>query len=250
MIVNMKCLNEEKNVELVVGDIHDEPWVDRIIVIDGGSTDSTVDELKRFDKVEVFIHKWYDTYPDMEVCQSNVQMSYVPVGETYFILDFDERCSDKLKELLNQVDQKGMPVVDGKQVDTVSLSRVSFDLMRYPNSPFAMKDKDGWWTIANQIGGYPDFQLRIIKRKLGMHWMNSPHHMLFGHNTLFTGVNLTADIIHYHGKEDLRDRVLIERKWAKAQIQRKRLGLKADKFEATLTPTMFECAREYEAKNG
>ena len=42
MWIGMKSLNEEKMVERVIGDIHDEEWVTQIIVIDGWSTDYTV----------------------------------------------------------------------------------------------------------------------------------------------------------------------------------------------------------------
>ena len=58
MLIGCKCLNEEKMIQPVIGDIHDEPWVEKIIVIDGWSTDDTVAELRQFPKVSVYSHKW------------------------------------------------------------------------------------------------------------------------------------------------------------------------------------------------
>jgi len=235
VIIGMKCLNECKMIKPVIGDIHDEPWVDRIIVIDGDSSDDTVHELKQFPKVEVYIHKWEKWFHAQEVIQSNILLQYIPLGEIFFILDFDERCSAELKTLLADINKDGMP----DDVDCVHVSRYSYELLRFDDSPFAMPDGNGFWLTSHQIGQYPDFQLRIIRRKLGMHWINSPHHIMFGfQEDLFTNKNIVADLIHYHGKEDARDREGIERQWLRNQARRIHLGLEADVFEGTPRPEM------------
>ena len=70
-----------------------------------------------------------------------------------------------------------------------------------------------------------------------MFWMNSPHHVLFGiQDKLFKEVFLDMDILHYDGKDDARDRLAIERKWARAQARRIELGLTPDAFEVKLKP--------------
>ena len=239
MIVGMKSLNEQNYVGPVIGDIHDEPWVDRIIVIDGWSSDDTVHELKQFKKVEVYSHKWEKWFHAQEVIQSNILFQYIPLGEIFFILDFDERCSDDLKILLADIDKNGMP----DDVDCVQVSRRSYELLRFDDSPFAIPDGYGFWLTSHAIGQYPDFQLRIIRRKLGMHWVNSPHHILFGiKEGWFTCKNITADLIHYHGKEDVRDRDRIERQWLRNQARRKHLGLEADVFECDVRPEIAHYA--------
>lgn len=240
MIIGMKCLNEQRSVKPVIGDIHDEPWVDRIIVIDGWSSDDTVHELKQFPKVEIYLHKWEKWFHAQETTQSNILLQYIPLGEIFFILDFDERCSPELKALLSDINQNGMP----DDVDCVHVSRKSFELMRFDDSPFAMPDPEtGFWLTFHQIGQYPDFQLRIIRRKLGMHWVNSPHHIMWGFEKgLWTNKNVQADLIHYHGKEDARDRDNIERQWLRNQAQRKKLGLEADVFECGVKPEIAEYA--------
>ena len=179
MIIGCKCLNEQNSVDLVIGDIHDESWIDKIIVIDGWSSDDTVIELKKYSKVQIYQHKWEKWYHHQECIQSNILLSYIPNGEIVFLLDFDEKLSKELKQLLNEINEKGMP----SDVDCASVSRKSYELMRYPNSPYAIKDKIGWWLTSQSYGQYPDYQLRIIRKKVGMHWINSPHHHLFGAGT-------------------------------------------------------------------
>lgn len=235
MIILMKCLNEEKIVKRCVGDFHDENWVSRIIVIDGGSTDYTVQELRQFPKVETFVHPWLDWYHDMEITQSNIALSYVPHGQICMIMDFDERMSDSLKDFLRPIDSIGMP--DG--ADIVHFSRLTVDVLRHEDSPHAILGDNGWPLEAHQIGQYPDFQCRLIRRSPAMRWINSPHHQLIGWES---NVNVQADIVHYE-KDDYRDRLRIEKKWAQAQARRKQLGLTADVFEARLKPEVVEAGQ-------
>jgi len=232
MIILMKCLDEEKIARRCVSDFHDEPWVTRVVVIDGGSNDFTVHELKQFPKVEVYTHRWLDWYHDMEITQSNIALSYVPHGQICMILDFDERMSHSLKVFLQEVEAKGIP----NGADVCHLSRRTVDLLRHEDSTHAMLDSEGWPIVSHQIGQYPDYQCRVIKRSVLMRWINSPHHQLIGYEQ---NVNVDFDIIHYE-KEDYRDRKRIERKWALAQARRRELGLTADVFEARLRPEYAE----------
>jgi len=221
----MKCLNEEFAVDRCITNFYNEEFVDRIIVVDGGSTDYTREELLKHPKVEVFTHPWIDWYHDMEICQSNIALSYVPHGELCFILDFDERMSEELKAFLRIVNKQGMPM----EVDVVHISRKTFELVRHESSPFAIIDDDGWPVKSHEIGQYPDFQCRLIRRTPLMHWVNSPHHMLYG---VKAEHREQVDIIHYE-KDDYRRRQRIERKWARVQSRRRELGLSADAFETT-----------------
>ncbi len=235
MIILMKGLNEEKMVKPVIGNFHDEDWIDRIIVIDGGSTDLTVHNLKKFSKVEVYIHPWLPWYHDMEVIQSNIALSYLPIDSLAFIMDFDEVMSAKLKETLAGINEKGFPA------DLGAFSRMSYEPLRHPNSPFAVLDETGFPTFGYQIGQYPDYQCRLIKRKIGMHWINSPHHVMFGTRSLWKETVTNADIIHCHGKYDARDRDRIEMGWLRMQARRNQLGLKADLFECKPNIDFLDC---------
>lgn len=236
MIIIMKGLNEEFTVHRCISDFHDEPFVDKIIVIDGKSTDFTVQELRQFSKVQVFVHEWIPWYHDMEVIQSNICLSYVPNNEIAFIMDFDERMSDELKAKLAEINENQDDV---PEASVINFSRKTFDLIRYEGSPFAMIGDDGWPIASHQIGQYPDYQARLIRKSPYMHWVNSPHHVLSGAN--FSS-NVDADILHYE-KDDFRHRFRIEKMWARAQARRKSLGLPADVFE---TDRKIELAEFYD----
>lgn len=223
MIVLMKGLNEEFAVKRVISDFHDENWVEKIIVIDGGSTDYTVQELKAFPKVEVYIHPWLDWYHNMEVSQSNIALSYVPNGSLAFILDFDERISPELKNELSRINEIGF------ETDVGHVSRKTIDVIRYPDSPIAVLGEDGWPLESNQIGQFPDYQCRLIQKNPHLHWINSPHHVIDGIQSN-TNLPVECPVIHYE-KDDYRIRTRIEKKWLRAQARRKELGLTADVFE-------------------
>ena len=132
MILLMKGLNEEKMVERVMKNVLGD--FERIIVVDGGSTDFTIQALRDWDKPEVFIHPWHHWYHDMEVIQSNIALSYVPHGQMCFILDFDERLTDELKEELQQVQKMFEVGTFGNQIGHVP--RSTYEPMRFPESPY------------------------------------------------------------------------------------------------------------------
>ncbi len=234
MIVLMKCLDEERAVKRCISNFYNEPFCERIIVIDGGSTDYTRQELKQFSKVEVFVHPWLDEYHDMEVIQSNIGLSYIPENEWCFILDFDEKCNRALKDFLNTFDSKEY------ERNVINVARETTELCRYEDSPHCILDEDGWPVVSHRIGQWPDYQARIIQKSYKMKWINSPHHMLIGGDA---PLNLNQDcyMIHYE-KDDLRDRERIEKKWLRAQARRKQLGLSYDVFETKLKPEVAKFA--------
>lgn len=235
MIIGMKAVNEEKYVDRCISDFHDEPFCDRIIVIDGWSNDHTVQRLRQFSKVNVYSHYWDNNYHHMEVIQSNILLSYIPNGELMMIMDFDEKMSPELKDHLNHI-QKSQDIIPIKGI--VHFSRKTYEVLRYENSPHAVIGKDGWPMISHQIGQYPDYQCRLIRKDPLMHWINSPHHQLAGYeNNIFADVGI--DILHFE-KDDYRDRISIEKKWAREQARRVELGLTPDVFESTIKPDIAE----------
>lgn len=238
MLLLMKGLNEEKSVKRVMENVHDEPYFERIIVIDGGSTDFTVQALREWKKPEVFIHPWFNWYHDMETTQSNIALSYIPHGQMCFILDFDERLTLEVKRELEEVEEKFKAGTFGFQIGHVP--RRTYEPLRFPESPYAMLDAvDGWPVISHQIGQYPDYQCRLIVREVGMHWINSPHHVL--HPPNLSSYMFESDLEHFE-KDDLRDRKRIEKLWLRAQARRKQLGLKCDRFECDPKKEIAQCA--------
>lgn len=236
MRISMIALNEEKFVDPCISDMHDEDWIEEIIVIDGGSSDNTRFRLKQYPKVKVYVHPYPKYYHDAQIMQRNIQLTYHRIGEIFFVLDFDEKMSTGLRAFLRSINQKlQMP----SDADLVGVSRISFESMREMGSPYAILDDNGWPVPAQQIGQYPDFQPRLIRRKVGMTWVNSPHHSLVAPE-MKTVTFVNADILHYHGKFDARDRENIEILWAGTQARRKALGLTCDTFDATLSPELVK----------
>lgn len=237
MIILMQSLNEEKMVDPVIANVHDLDWVSRIIVIDGGSQDFTVHKLKQWPKCEVYHHFYDRGYHAAQSMQRNISLTYIPMDEICFILDFDEGMSDGLKDFLAGVNANGMP----QEADIVCVSRISYESMRHEDSPFALLGDNGFPIPSHTIGEYPDWQARLIQRSPQMFFINSPHHVLIGAERQVAIPH--TDIIHYHGKTDARDRDNIEILWAFTQARRKELGLAADSFESTLSPGMEEYGR-------
>ena len=239
MFIAMKCLNEQKSVKRCIGDFHDEPWVTAIRVIDGGSSDYTVQELNQFPKVQTFIHPYLDWYHDAEIMQANIMMSYIPHGSIFFSLDFDERMSPNLKQFLSEVDQTNKLPGDA---DLIHIPRRTTECMRYPGSPFAILDDNGWPVESHQIGQYPDYQPRLFRKSHKLHWVQSPHRVPVGHEKIYNvDPNLGIHIEHF-AKDDIRDRDWIERRWLRPLATRKALGLPSDLYDCQIKSEYAEAA--------
>jgi len=242
MRFSMQCTNEEKVVKRCIGDFHDLPWVDEIVVIDGGSNDYTVQELKQFSKVKVFHHPWTDEYHNMNCVQRNIGLSYFQENEWFFMLDFDERMSDGLKELLRIHSEKGQ-YSDWGNVDLINVARRTIEPIRYEDSPHAIIDEDGWPVVSHQIGQWPDYQPRLIRKNYHLHWVNCPHHVLdgvkeqnyYGHDCF----------LWHFDKDDARDRERIEKKWLRNKLRREELGLSDDVFTSSVKPELFQYTQGY-----
>ena len=79
----MIVLDEEECIQRSVASIHE--YVDEIIVVDGGSTDHTIDILNTFPKVRIIHNPWPKDYS----IQRNLAIESAK-GEWIFVLDADE----------------------------------------------------------------------------------------------------------------------------------------------------------------
>ena len=226
----MKCLNEQHSINRCIGDFHDESWVSKIRIIDGGSSDYTVHLCKQFSKVEVFIHTYLDWYHDQEIMQANIMMSYVPHGEIFLSLDFDERMTQPLKDFLKEVDQKNeLP----ENADLVHIPRRTTECLRYPDSPFAILDEKGWSIESHVIGQYPDYQPRLFRKSPKLHWIQSPHRVPVGYEKNYNIPHDKGIYIEHFAKDDSRDRDWIEKRWLRPVATRRELGLVPDLYDYT-----------------
>jgi len=131
--VNIICKNEEKNLEDCLKSVL---WADEIIVVDGESTDGTVEAAKKYTD-KVYVNKWEGFAKQRSFALGKSTKDWV------LVLDADERCSSGLKEEIvsflesNNVDIKGF-----------NLPRRNFFLGKWI--------KHGGW--------YPGYQMRFFYR--------------------------------------------------------------------------------------
>ena len=87
--------NEERNIETCINNLG---WVDDIVIIDGGSTDSTIDIIKSMQKdypIRLYKNKFNGHFGD----QKNLGIS-LTLGDWVFVLDSDEIIEAGLSEEL------------------------------------------------------------------------------------------------------------------------------------------------------
>ena len=122
--------NEEGNLRDCLESV---AWVDEIVVVDSGSTDSTVAIAHEFTE-QVYVHDWPGFGP-----QKNRALSYA-TGEWVLSLDADERVSDRLRDEIELVMREGAY----QAYDIPRLSSYCGRFMRY----------SGW---------YPDYVTRLFR---------------------------------------------------------------------------------------
>jgi glycosyltransferase involved in cell wall biosynthesis len=92
-------LNEERNLPRFIELVTSHTSIGRVVAIDGGSTDKTVELLEKAG-AEVYVHPYIKTYHDQQAMQRNISCSYVANGEPVFIMDIDECFSKELSDYL------------------------------------------------------------------------------------------------------------------------------------------------------
>lgn len=181
-------LNEEKNLPRFIELVIKNPYIGRVIAIDGGSTDKSADMLKKAG-AEVYVHPYIKTYHEMQAMQRNISCSYLKQGEKVIIMDLDECFSDDLKDYL--------PVLIENNIDFGFVSRRTFEYYDDIKDP------------AKQIKDYPDYQPRFYTWDRKFKFVGGAHHV-----TLNTPepVMITKDIIHF--EREGKDRERMEEQWA------------------------------------
>jgi glycosyltransferase involved in cell wall biosynthesis len=131
--VNIICKNEEKNIEDCLKSVL---WADEIVVVDGESTDRTVEIAKKYSD-KVFINKWEGFARQRSFALAKSTKDWV------LVLDADERCSPELKE---------------EMLSYLSSNDLVFKGFKLPRRNFFL----GKWIKHG--GWYPGYQLRFFNR--------------------------------------------------------------------------------------
>ena len=157
----MITLNEEAFLETSLSNVKD--YVDEIIIVDGGSTDRTIEIAKSFN-AKIIHSKWDNDFAK----QRNVSLVNA-TQDWIFLIDADE--------IYEQI------VLDNLQLFTNN--NIGIDIFAFPRKNYI----DGKLTDA-----YPDKQFRLIKNGLGIEYVNKVHEMPQGYKMV--GYPTNMHIIH------------------------------------------------------
>lgn len=141
--VAIATFNEEKNIERCLQSVFS--WIDEIVLVDGSSTDKTVEIAKKY-KAKVII---CDNPPIFHINkQKAIDRCY---GDWIFQLDADEEVSEKLKDEMLRIINQQPAAQNVQQNNGYWIPRKNFFLGRF----------------LNKGGQYPDYSLRLYKRGKG-----------------------------------------------------------------------------------
>ena len=189
--------NEEKNLPRFIELVMKHPAIGRVIAIDGGSNDKTVELLKSAGAY-VYVHAYDKDFHDMQAMQRNYSFTFVKDGEKCLVMDVDESFSKELSDYL--------PALAESNIEYGLISRRTFDYYK------DITDK------TKQIKDYPDYQPRFYTWNRRFKWLGSPHHNLYN---VPDPVKIDKDIIHFEAEG--KDRDALERRWAKMDAATKKV---------------------------
>jgi len=155
--------NEQANIQAACESV---AWADEIVVVDSESTDSTR-EIAKAAGAQVLVNSWPGFADQKQFAVDHARNEWI------FSLDADERCTDELKTLIQNLRESNL--ADGYQI-----ARRTF--------------YQGKWIKGG--GWYPDRQLRLFKRSAG-HWKKRLIHESVEMNPGSKVEILGGDLLHF-----------------------------------------------------
>ncbi|MFA6160608.1 MAG: glycosyltransferase family 2 protein [Patescibacteria group bacterium] len=157
----MIVLNEEKFLKRSLANV--APYVDEIIIVDGGSTDGTLKIAERF-KARIIQAPWKDDF----AAQRNIGLRQAKMN-WILVIDADEVYEKKLLE----------------ELQPLAENNIGIDAFAFPRKNYI----DGKQTSA-----YPDRQTRFFKRDKKIHYEKPLHEQVVGFRRIASPMDL--HIIH------------------------------------------------------
>lgn len=155
-----------------------KPYVDRVVVVDGGSTDDTILTLRNYEGVEFYLHPWEDNFPKQRT--NYLKHAGEDNGGTDWCLisDPDELFSEKaLKHMRGEIDNAGPYNMLNFRCNSIT--------MRGPQ--IVNRSNDKYWKSL------------LFKWNPGIHYVGNPHETL-----IIDGGHRVKELpyIYYHIKQD------------------------------------------------
>lgn len=158
----MIVLNEEAFIATALKNV--SPFVDEIIVVDGGSKDGTLQIVSKFKKVKVIQNAWPENFSE----QRNISLKHA-TKDWVLVMDADEVYEKKLLVELQKL----------------SKNNIGIDAFAFPRKNYI----DGKLTSA-----YPDRQTRFFMRKPKIKYERKLHEQVVGFRRIASPMDL--HIIH------------------------------------------------------
>ena len=128
----MIVLNEEAFIATALKNV--SPFVDEIIVVDGGSKDGTLQIVSKFKKVKVIQNAWPENFSE----QRNISLKHA-TKDWVLVMDADEVYE---KKLLDQKNQKELIAFQKMGNINEIISRLKKQVFLHP------KDAQGWYLLG------------------------------------------------------------------------------------------------------
>jgi glycosyltransferase involved in cell wall biosynthesis len=154
------------------------PYVDRIVIVDGGSTDDTILTLRNWKGVEFYLHKWNDNFSGQ---RNNYLRAAELNGGTDWILvsDPDELYSEEacknMKRMISELPPR-------------------YNMISFESHSVTLKGEE---VVHKSADNY--YKQLLFKWNPGIHYVGNPHETLMIEN----GQRVWASPYHYyHIKQD------------------------------------------------
>lgn len=141
------CCNEERNIERCLESIK---WCDEIVVVDSGSTDRTLEIVRRYTD-KIYSRAWTGFVAQKRYALGQCSSEWV------LNIDADEVVSPELQQQISEVLAKHSH--ESRNINGYELSRVVFYMNR-------------WWRRG---GWYPEYRLRLCRKSATTWGGDDPH---------------------------------------------------------------------------
>ena len=177
------AFNEESNIQAACESV---AWADEIVVVDSNSTDATR-ELAAASGARVITNAWPGFGAQKQFAVEQAKHEWI------FSLDADERVSDELKRLIEELRKKP----EGELADGYEIARRTYYQRRWI--------RGGGW--------YPDRQLRLFKKSRGR-WKERHIHESVAMTNGARVEKLNGDLLHYTSPDAAHHHRMIGERYA------------------------------------